>query len=313
MQFIDLKTQFKHVEGEVRRRIDAVLEHGQFIMGPEVRELEERLAAFAGTRHCVSCASGTDALFMALMAKGVGRGDLVLTTPFTFVATAEVIALLGAVPVFVDVDPRSFNLDPACLEARLADLRAGRGLPPGVAPSEVPARLKGLITVDLFGLPCDYERIAAIAGQHGLWVLEDAAQSFGAEYRGRRACSLAEVGCTSFFPAKPLGGYGDGGAIFTDDADLDALLRSIRVHGQGADRYENVRLGVTGRLDTLQAAILLPKLDIFPAEIRERQRVAAGYAERLGAVPGLQLPEVPADMLSVWAQYCVLARDAGHR
>ena len=232
-------------------------------MGPEVQELEERLAAYVGVKHAISCSSGTDALLMPLLAYGVGPGDAIFTTPFTFIATAEVIQLLGATPVFVDIDPKTFNIDPGALEAAIASL--------GKNPKTAGLKPKGIIPVDLFGQPADYDQINALAKKHGLFVLEDAAQSFGATYKGRRAGALAEVAGTSFFPAKPLGGYGDGGAIFTDDDELAAVLRSIRVHGQGTHKYDNVRIGLNGRLDTLQAAILLAKLEIFDQEVADRQ------------------------------------------
>jgi UDP-2-acetamido-2-deoxy-ribo-hexuluronate aminotransferase len=278
-------------------------------------------------KHAITCASGTDALLMALMAYGVGPGDAIFTTPFTFIATAEVISLLGATPVFVDIDPQTFNLDPAKLELAIEALKTNG---PSLHPlpvhhlslithhsSLVP---KGIIPVDLFGLPADYDRINAIAKKHGLFVLEDAAQSFGAEYHGRKACSLADAGCTSFFPAKPLGGYGDGGAIFTDDDALAQAIRSIRVHGQGSDKYDNVRIGVNGRLDTLQAAIVLAKLGIFPAEVELRQQAAARYTEliqqqlsALGQPASVVCPQVLEGYASAWAQYSLLARDGAHR
>lgn len=315
--FVDLKSQFKAIERDLRSRIDAVLEHGQFILGPEVKELEQKLAAFAGTKHCISCASGTDALFMALLAKGVGQGHVVFTTPFTFFATAETIALVNATPIFVDIDPLTFNMDPKAL-ARAVDAFNKRD--PSIHP--LPAtvtkgsshKLAGVMGVDIFGLPSDYDAIHAVASEHGMWVMEDAAQSFGGEYKGKRAGALAEIACTSFFPAKPLGCYGDGGAIFTNDDKLTETLVSIRVHGQGSDRYEHVRLGVTGRLDSMQAAVLLAKLPPFENELKERQRVADGYSTMIKrAVPDLATPTVPAGYRSAWAQYCVLAKDSAHR
>jgi UDP-2-acetamido-2-deoxy-ribo-hexuluronate aminotransferase len=248
--FIDLQAQQEKILPALNERIQRVLAHGQYIMGPEVKELEERLAAYVGVKHAISCSSGTDALLMPLLAYGVGPGDAVFTSPFTFIATAEVIQLLGATPVFVDIDPKTFNLEPELLAEAVASL--------GKNPKTAHLKPKGIIPVDLFGQPADYDKINALAKRHGLFVLEDAAQSFGATYQGRRAGSLAEVAATSFFPAKPLGGYGDGGAIFTEDDTLAATLRSIRVHGQGTNKYDNVRLGINGRLDTLQAAILQP-------------------------------------------------------
>ena len=295
--FIDLKTQQAQILPALMVRIQSVLSHGQYIMGPEVGELENRLAAYVGAKHALSCSSGTDALLMALMAYGVSPGDAIFTTPFTFIATAEVVQLLGATPVFVDVDSRTFNLDPEALGQTISGLATDR------RTSHL--RPKGIIPVDLFGQPADYDEINALARQHGLFVLGDAAQSFGAAYKGRRTGALAEVSATSFFPAKPLGCYGDGGAIFTDDDTLAEILRSIRIHGQGMDKYENVRLGLNGRLDTLQAAILLAKLEIFDRQVAQRQAVAQRYNEALGQV--VEVPSVMPDRTSVWAQYSVLS------
>jgi UDP-2-acetamido-2-deoxy-ribo-hexuluronate aminotransferase len=250
-----------------------------------------------GVKHAISCSSGTDALLMPLMAYGVGPGDAVFTTPFTFIATAEVIQLLGATPVFVDIDPKTFNLDPEALAEAVHRL--------GQHPGTAHLKPKGVIPVDLFGQPADYGRIHTIAQEHGLFVLEDAAQSFGATYKGRRAGALSEMAATSFFPAKPLGCYGDGGAIFTDDDGLAEILRSIRVHGQGTDKYENVRIGLNGRLDTLQAAVLLAKLDIFDQEVTARQQVARQYSEALNSL--VEVPFVAPACTSVWAQYSVLS------
>lgn len=292
--FIDLNAQFLILEDEIRSAVDRVLAHGKFIMGPEVGELERELGKFVAVRNAVACSSGTDALLMALMAHEVGPGDLVFTTPFTFVATGEVISLLGATPVFVDIDPRTFNIDPAELK-RAIERTDERGM----------GKPKGIITVDLFGLPCDYDAIMPLAEQHGLFLLEDAAQSFGAEFHGKRACGLGHVGATSFFPAKPLGCYGDGGAVFTDDDDLADRLRSIRIHGQGTDKYDNIRTGLNARLDTLQAAILLPKLAAFPRELQARQRVAERYTELLEGY--VEIPRVPDHSRSAWAQYSVLS------
>jgi len=297
INFIDLKAQQQAIYPQLMERIERVLAHGQYIMGPEIKELETRLADYAGVKHAITCSSGTDALLMPLLAYGVGPGDAIFTTPFTFIATAEVIQLLGAVPVFVDIDPRTFNLDPAALAQVLANL--------GKNPRTAALKPKGIIPVDLFGQPADYDPINALARDHGLFVLEDAAQSFGATYKGRRAGSLAEVAATSFFPAKPLGGYGDGGAIFTASEEMAAVLRSIRVHGQGAHKYDNVRIGLNGRLDTLQAAILLAKLDIFDQEIKARQDVARRY--RTGLQKVVEVPYVAPEFTSVWAQYSVLS------
>ncbi len=309
--FIDLKAQFKHLEKDIRAGIDSVLEHGQFILGPEVRELEKLLADFAGTRYALTCASGTDALLMPLMAKGIGPGDLVFTTPFTFVATAEVISLLGATPVFVDIDPITFNMDPAKLELAIRAVKTGDpDLHPLPASLSVDAVAKAVIPVDLFGLPADYDKIIPIAEKEGLFVLEDAAQGFGGVYKDRPAGGLAHTGATSFFPAKPLGCYGDGGAIFTDDEELVEIMESIRVHGYGQQKYDNVRIGLNARFDTLQAAILIPKLKAFPAELTARQRIAEQYTDLLLAVPNkVTTPTVPQGMQSAWAQYSLICKD----
>ena len=295
----------------MEKGLTTVLRHGQYILGPEIEALERKLAGFAGVDHAICCASGTDALLLALMALGVGPGDAVFTSPFTFIATAEVVSLLGATPVFADIDPETFNLDPDCLERAIA---AGRENRPDAHPLPAPApgidgplKPKGIIAVDLFGLPADYDRVNAIAARHGLFVIEDAAQSFGAEYRGRAACSLADVGCTSFFPAKPLGCYGDGGAVFTKDDDLAERMISLRVHGKGKDKYDNSRIGLNARMDTLQAALLLPKLEIFPEELATRNRVANRYTAWLSALESLRTPCVPAGLRSAWAQYSLLA------
>jgi UDP-2-acetamido-2-deoxy-ribo-hexuluronate aminotransferase len=293
--FIDLKAQQNRIHDRIMERIKRVLAHGQYILGPEVRELEERLAAYVGVGHAITCSSGTDALLMILMAKGVGPGDAIFTTPFTFIATAEVVRLLGATPVFVDIDPATYNLDPEALRTALKNFSRN--------PATAGLQPRGLIAVDLFGQPADYHEINAIAREWGLFVAEDAAQSFGATYQGRRAGALAEAAATSFFPAKPLGGYGDGGAVFTDDPDLAAVLTSIRNHGQGLDRYDNVRLGLNGRLDTLQAAVLLVKLEIFDQEVAARQIVARQYTEGLQGLVGV--PSVAPVGTSVWAQYSV--------
>ena len=298
--------------------MDAVLEHGNFIMGPEVKELEENLTAFVGVKHCVGCASGTDALLMALMAMGVGRGDAVFTTPFTFVATAEVISLLGATPVFVDIDSRTFNIDSDKLALAIKASKAHDAsiypLPSVFSRQSSVLTPKGVITVDLFGLPCDYVRINAIAQTEGLFVIEDAAQGLGGEYMGMKACSLADIGCTSFFPAKPLGCYGDGGAVFTDSDKMVEKLVSIRIHGQGVHKYDNVRIGLNARLDTLQAAILIPKLEIFPKELEARQSVAERYSELLSPFVGhLLTPHIPSGLRSAWAQYSILTENSESR
>jgi len=315
MQFIDLAAQQRRIRQTVEKNILTVLDHGKYIMGPEITDLEERLAAYTGVPHAIGCSSGTDGLLMALMAYEVGPGDAVLTTPFTFIATAEVIRLLGATPVFVDIDPITFNIDPQRLRTAIEALKPGAAgnhpLPPHAGEGNLTPR--GIIPVDLFGLPADYDSILETAREYGLFVIEDAAQSFGAEYRGRKACSLAPVGCTSFFPAKPLGCYGDGGAVFTDDADLLERMLSVRVHGQGHDKYDNIRIGINGRLDAIQAAVLLAKLDIFPEEVVLRQQAADRYGSLLGGISDLTLPTVPENYTSVWAQYSVLAKDETHR
>jgi UDP-2-acetamido-2-deoxy-ribo-hexuluronate aminotransferase len=284
------------MEKDMRAGIDAVLAHGRFIMGPEIDELEAKLAEYVGTQYALSCSSGTDALLMPLMLFGVGPGDAVFTTPFTFIATAEVISLLGATPVFVDIDAQSYNLDVNRLREAVARVE-----------EEGELRPVGIIPVDLFGLPAEYDPIMSFAAEKDLFVLEDAAQGFGGLYHGRRAGSLGHVGATSFFPAKPLGAYGDGGAIFTDDHDMVEKLRSVRVHGQGSNKYDNVRVGLNGRLDTLQAAVLLVKLAAFPRELEERQRVARRYTQGLSG--HVVTPTVPEGLVSSWAQYSVLAED----
>jgi dTDP-4-amino-4,6-dideoxygalactose transaminase len=289
--FIDLAAQRRRLGKSVDDAVSRVLTHCLFINGPEVSELEAALAAFGGAKHVVTCASGTDALLMVLMAKGVGPGDAVLCPSFTFCATGEVVALLGATPVFVDVDEVTFNIDPASLKSGIAVAKK-RGLTP-----------KAVIPVDLFGQPADHDAIAMIAEAEGMFVLDDAAQGFGASYKGRRLGTFGLATATSFFPAKPLGCFGDGGAIFTDDDGLAETLRSIRVHGQGADKYDNVRLGLTGRLDTMQAAILIEKLKIFEDEITARNVAAARYAHGLGNV--VSVPGLASGCTSVWAQYTI--------
>ena len=289
--FIDVAAQRRRLGTRIDDAVARVLDHCQFIMGPEVRTLEADLAAFCGAKHVLSCASGTDALLLILMAKGIGPGDAVICPSFTFCATAEVVALAGATPVFADVDEATFNLDPHSLVRAVATAKR-HGLVP-----------KAVIAVDLFGLPADYDAIAAVAAAEGLYLIDDAAQSFGASYKGRKIGALAPVTATSFFPAKPLGCYGDGGAVFTDDDGLDEILRSLRVHGQGSDKYDNVRIGMTGRLDTVQAAVLIEKLEIFQDEIAARDRVAQRYADGLGDV--VAVPRVPDGSTSVWAQYTI--------
>jgi UDP-2-acetamido-2-deoxy-ribo-hexuluronate aminotransferase len=309
--FVDLARQQRRILPKLEKSISRVLRHGQYIMGPEIKELECRLAEYVGVEHAICCANGTDALLLALMAYGVGPGDAIFTSPFTFISTAEVISLLGATPVFVDIDPRTFNIDPCCLEDAIKACKENNpevyALPAIPANSSGPLALKGIMPVDLFGVPVDYDRVNAVAAEHGLFVIEDAAQSFGAEYHGKRACSLGDIGCTSFFPAKPLGCYGDGGAVFTQDGNLAERMISMRVHGKGKDPYDNARIGLNARMDTLQAALLLSKLEIFPEEIVSRNRVAARYTEQLSLCESLQIPRVPEGLLSAWAQYSLLS------
>jgi len=294
VEFIDLKSQQKMIRDELEKNIRNVLDHGKYIMGPEVYELEEKLSLFVGTKFSLTCSSGTDSLLLALMSYGIGPGDAVITTPFTFIATAEVISLLGATPVFVDIEKETFNLDPKLLPNGLIHAQ-NKGLIP-----------RAIITVDIFGVPCRYDEILEFAKNNNLVVIEDAAQSFGAKYRTKRACSLGDIGCTSFFPAKPLGGYGDGGAVFTDDPEIFEILKSLRVHGQGKDKYENLRIGINGRLDTIQAAILLCKLKIFEEELLLRNKVAEAYKTLMKEYCPWVVPQkVPEDSISPWAQFTI--------
>jgi len=297
--FIDIVEQRRRLGNRIDDAVTAVLTHCQFINGPEVARLEADLAAFSGAKHAIACASGTDALLMVLMAKKIGPGDAVICPTFTFCATGEVVALLGATPVFVDVDEETFNIDVASLKDGIAVARK-RGLKP-----------RAIIPVDLFGQPADHDAIAAIAEAEGMFVLDDAAQGFGASYKGRRLGGIGLATATSFFPAKPLGCFGDGGAIFTDDAQLATDLRSVRVHGQGSDKYDNIRLGLTARLDTMQAAILIEKLKIFEDEIAARNKVAERYARGLGNV--VSVPRVASGRTSVWAQYTIRLPDGVDR
>lgn len=301
IEFIDLKTQQIRIKDKIDAGIQRVLAHGQYILGPEVAELEEKLADFVGAKYCITCANGTDALQIAQMALGIGPGDEVITPGFTYIATAETVALLGAKPVYVDIDPRTYNLDPQLLEAAITP------------------RTKAIIPVSLYGQCADFDAINAIAAKHGIPVIEDAAQSFGATYKGKRSCNLTTIACTSFFPSKPLGCYGDGGAIFTNDEEFAKVIRQIARHGQDR-RYHHIRVGVNSRLDTLQAAILLPKLDIFEEEIQLRQQVATHYNEGLaGLCRGdyiassklsiLATPYIEPYNTSVYAQYTVRVSD----
>lgn len=288
IEFIDLKTQQERIRPELDRRMKAVLTHGQYIMGPEVKELEERLAAYVGVKHCIAASSGTDTLLIALMALGIGPGDEVITSPFTFIATGEMIAITGAQPVFVDIDPRTYNIDPDKIEAAITP------------------RTKAIMPVSLYGQCADFDAINVIAGKYNVPVIEDGAQSFGATYKGRRSCGLSTIGSTSFFPSKPLGCYGDGGALFTNDDALAKAMREIRVHGQDR-RYHHPRIGINGRLDTLQAAVLLAKLEVFDNEVEARSRIGARYSELLhnDVVTSYVTPE----NTSVYAQYTVQVKN----
>jgi dTDP-4-amino-4,6-dideoxygalactose transaminase len=295
--FIDVAAQRRRLGGAIDAAIARVLGHCQFILGPEVRMFEAELAKFTGARHAVTCASGTDALVLALRARGIGPGDAVICPSFTFCATAEVAALVGATPVFVDVDAATFNVDANGIAGAVAAAKS-KGLTP-----------KAVIPVDLFGLPADHGAVAAAAEAEGLFILDDAAQAFGATFNNRRLGTFGHMTATSFFPAKPLGCYGDGGAVLTDDDEMADMLRSLRMHGQGGDRYDNIRIGLASRLDTIQAAILIEKLKIFPEEIEARDRIARRYSEALGDVA--IVPKVPPGSASVWAQYTI--RVAGGR
>ncbi|MEL6710712.1 MAG: DegT/DnrJ/EryC1/StrS family aminotransferase [Pseudomonadota bacterium] len=287
--FIDLKTQYAALKPQIQARINAVLEHGQYILGPEVQELEQRLADYTGAQHCVTVASGTEALLISLMALGIQAGDEVITTSFTFVATAEIIVLLGATPVFVDVEPDTGNIDATQIAAAIT------------------AKTKAILPVSLYGQPADMEAINTIAAKHQLPVIEDAAQSFGAEYQGKKSGNLSTIGCTSFFPSKPLGCYGDGGALFTNDATLARACREIRVHGQSR-RYEHTRIGVGGRMDTLQCAVVLAKLERFDWEVRQRQAIGQRYNQLLDTI-GIQHIQQRTDRTSVYAQYTILVNN----
>ncbi|WP_440112874.1 DegT/DnrJ/EryC1/StrS family aminotransferase [Acidovorax sp. BL-A-41-H1] len=286
MEFIDLKSQYQRLKPQIDAAIQRVMAHGQFILGPEVAELEEKLVAYTGAKYCISVANGTDALQIALMALGVGPGDEVITPGFTYIATAETVALLRAKPVYVDIDARTYNLDPALLEAAITP------------------RTKAVIPVSLYGQCADFDAINAIATRYGIPVIEDAAQSFGASYKGRKSCNLSTIACASFFPSKPLGCYGDGGAIFTSDDELAKVMRQIARHGQDR-RYHHVRVGVNSRLDTIQAAILLSKLAVLDEELVQRQEVAARYARLLGEAGLKTMPLIEPHNASAWAQYTV--------
>lgn len=304
MQFIDLAAQYQHLKSRIDQRIQTVLDHGQYIMGPEVQELETQLASYVGVKHAISCANGTDALTLALMALNIGEGDAVLLPTFTFFASAETVAFANATPVFVDSDPRTFNICPIDLEKRIQAVQA-----------EGKLNLKAIMTVDLFGLPADYPAIQKIAEKYGLKIIADSAQGFGGEItdaqgNGQRAGSFGDIATTSFFPAKPLGCYGDGGAIFTNNDAYAELIKSYRVHGKGQDKYDNVRIGVNSRLDTIQAAILLEKLAAFPQELANRNALADQYHSQLAE--HFNTPHVPNGYLSSWAQYTIVAANRDH-
>ena len=293
MQFIDLGAQQKRIRSKIQKRINNVLDHGKYIMGPEVFELEFQLAEYVGRKYCISCSSGTDALLIPLMAKKIGVGDAVITTPFTYIATAEVIKLLGATPIFVDIYSETFNINPD-------------GIPKAVKYAKDQGLcLKAIIAVDLFGLPARYRLIEEYALENNLFLIEDAAQGFGGSIREKKAGSFGDCSSTSFFPAKPLGCYGDGGAIFTDDEELEKKMKSIRIHGGGKDKYDNVRLGINGRLDTIQAAILIEKLSIFEEEITLRNKIASFYLDSLSTK--MKKPFVPDQYKSSWAQFSIIA------
>jgi len=300
MHFIDLKHQYQTIQPRIDQAIQKVINHSQYILGPEVFKLEAELASYSGTKYCVSCSSGTDALLMSLMAKKIGPGDAVFTTPFTFISTAEVIQLLGATPVFVDIRDDTFNIDTPKLEIAIHKCQSNAELIP-----------KAIIPVDIFGLPADYKMIEKIGNKFDLCIIEDAAQSFGGKIKNRKAGSLGDIGTTSFFPAKPLGCYGDGGAIFTNDQEISEILISIRNHGQGKSKYNNIRIGINGRLDTIQAAILLEKMKIFPEELHLRNAIAKKYTNNLNEYFTCQ--HVPDGYESAWAQFSILALNSKER
>jgi len=294
MKFIDLKAQQNRIKDQIDNNISKVLEHGIYIMGPEINELESKLANYVGVKHCIGVSSGSDALLISMMALGIGLGDEVITTPFTFIATAEMIKLLGAKPIFVDIDPHTYNIDPKKISSSITD------------------STKLIIPVSLYGQCSDMDEINSIAKSHNLPVIEDGAQSFGATYKGKKSCNLSTVGCTSFFPSKPLGCYGDGGAIFTNDDFLAIKIREIRIHGQSS-RYNHTRVGINGRLDTIQAAILLAKFEIFPDEVRLRNIVGEWYTDKINSLyTGIVTPKILSSCTMVYAQYSVLVNNREH-
>jgi UDP-2-acetamido-2-deoxy-ribo-hexuluronate aminotransferase len=299
MDFIDLKTQQALIRSKIDLRINKILDHGKYIMGPEVFELEEKLANYVGVKHCVSCSSGTDALLIPLMALNIGPGDAVITTPFTYIATAEVISLVGATPIFCDIYDKTFNINADSLSNSLEEAFSKKLNP------------KAIIPVDLFGLPARYRLIEKFAKENNLFIIEDAAQGFGGKIRNRRACSFGDVAGTSFFPAKPLGCYGDGGAIFTNSDELAYKLKSIRVHGGGKDKYDNERVGINGRLDSIQAAVVLEKIEIFDNELKLRNEVANYYSQNINKM--FITPHIPDKYYSSWAQYSLLIPDGSNK
>lgn len=290
IRFIDLQRQYQAYKTEIDTQISEVLSSSEFIMGSKIPELEHHLSAFAGTKHAIGCSSGTDALLLALMAYNIQPGDEIITTTFSFIATSEVIALLKAKPVFVDIDEQTFNIDPAKISQAITD------------------KTRAIIAVDIFGQCANYDEINKIAKANNLFVIEDGAQSFGARYKDRPACSLADIGCTSFFPAKPFGCYGDGGAVFTNDENIDNILRSLRVHGQGENRYDNIRIGINARLDAIQAAVLLGKINHYEDEIKKRNEVATYYSRHFDN-QYVKAPVIVPENLSVFAQYCILTEN----
>lgn len=300
MQFIDLAAQYQQLKTRIDKRIQNVLNHGQYIMGPEVKELEQNLAEYVGVKHAITCANGTDALTLALMALDIGEGDAVFVPTFTFFASAETIAFAKATPVFVDSDADTYNICPKDLERKIQAVQ-----------SEGKLRLKAIMAVDLFGLPADYPAIRDIADRYGLKIIEDAAQGFGGSIKGKKAGSFGDIATTSFFPAKPLGCYGDGGAVFTDSDEYAALIESYRVHGKGQDKYDNVRIGMNSRLDTLQAAVLLEKLAAFPQELIKRNALAGQYTAELSGK--FNTPKTPEGYISSWAQYTLQTESPDQR
>ena len=300
MRFIDLNHQYELIEDRISKRINAILKKGSFIMGPEVVELEDKLKSYVGVSHCVTCANGTDALQLSLMALGIGAGDKVITTPFTFFATAEAISIVGATPVFIDIEEDTYNISPDKLDTYLGSINA-----------DEKESLKAVIAVDLFGLPANYEKLSEICHEHNLKLIEDGAQSFGATLNGKKTGSFGDISTTSFFPAKPLGCYGDGGAVFTDSEVLAEKVRSLRVHGKGQDKYDNIAIGLNSRLDTIQAGVLLEKLSIFDGEVLNRQKVADNYTKEIDQ--NFVLPFAPESFSCVWAQYSLRCQSSEER